>query len=97
MAGLFPLVQSTRRADDNLIFAVEERADLCIPPVKEADIPTLLAKSALLAPGAMHVVVARKAVEVHLRARPDLKTAALDTVKNLMGQASVRGGWVGPE
>ena len=59
--------------------------------------PTLLAKSALLAPGAMHVVVARKAVEAHLCARPHLATAAMDTVKNLMGRASVRGGWVGPE
>ena len=79
-----------RRADDDLIFAVEERADMGTAPQKEADIPTLLAKAALLAPGAMHVVLAGKAVEVHLRARPELTTAAMDTARDLLGRVSAR-------
>lgn len=80
-----------RRADDDLIFAVEEQANLGTAPLKEADIPTLLAKAALLAPGAMHVVVARKAVEDHLRARPELTAAAMGVAKDLMGRVGVRG------
>ena len=79
-----------RRADDDLISAREERADLGTPPLKEVDVPTLLAKAAFLAPGAMHVSEARKAVEAHLLARPALKTAAVDAAKDLFGRVSTR-------
>lgn len=78
------------QADEDLIFAVEEWADMGTAPQKEAEIPTLLAKAALLAPGAMDVVTASKAVEVQLQSRPELTAAAKVTAKDLFGQRSVR-------
>jgi hypothetical protein len=63
---------------------------LSSPHVKERDIPTQLAKSALRGHGAVHVVVARLAVEVHLVARPDLTAAAIDTAKDLFAKFTTR-------
>ena len=79
-----------RRADDDLISAVEEHADLGAPPEQEAEIPTLLAKAALLAPGNLGIAEARRAVEAKLLARPDLKGPAWAAAKNLFDRTRRR-------
>lgn len=67
-----------RRSDDDLVAAIEDLAGLESPPRTELDVPTLIATSALLAPGSKAVSQARRRVERHLMARTRLVDAVGD-------------------
>ncbi|MCP5389827.1 MAG: hypothetical protein H6915_08680 [Novosphingobium sp.] len=67
-----------RRSDDDLVAAIEDLAGLESPRRAEKDVPTLIATSALLAPGSKAVSQARKRLERHLMERPRLVDAVGD-------------------